>query len=111
MTTDPMPCAYGLLNVHTGRLRTPNVYVKQEAAEAAAAAKTSKFVTLVAVPLFGPEAIVAATEAAVEEARVAKVQAEGSAHGERNLRAENIALRNEIATLRGRLMAEKHGHV
>jgi len=103
----PKPLGYGLLNVDTGKLR-PTTYVHPETAAAGAAAKTSRYTPLVAVPLFGPEALVAYAEAAAEEARKARVLAAALENAEKAVRAEVIALRNQLAEIRGRELAEKH---
>ena len=44
------------------------------------------------------------------ETRKAQALAEAETNAVRVLRGETVALRNEIATLTGRLMAKKHGH-
>lgn len=94
---DPTPLAYGLLNVTTGKLILTNVYARYEVAVAGAQRTTNRFRTVVAIPLFGPEAL------ALMQERI-----DVASGAENALRQENIHLRNQIAELRGRVVAEAH---
>lgn len=108
MTETIQPLAYGLLNVETMKLRG-SIYVRETTAQAAAADKSSRFATLTAIPLFGPDALVTATEESEARACKAEAQAAASAQAETSMRGEVVVLRNEIAALKGQLMMKKHG--
>lgn len=103
MTDQPSPLAFGLYNPATGKL-DPRAYVHEEAALAGALRQTNQWRTFVAIPLFGPDALVE-LDAQLQSAKRAMAAAQ---HAENALRLEAIDLRNQLAVRRGQEVAASH---
>lgn len=97
MGETPTPLAYGLLDLTKPRLILTNVYASPETAAAGAARMTNHWRTVVAIPLFGPDALTLMQE-----------QVETSRNAEASLRREAIHLRNQLAEMRGQAVAADH---
>jgi hypothetical protein len=91
------PLAYGLFELPKARLILTNVYAGSETAAAAAARLTNGWRTVMAIPLFGPDALVTLQD-----------HLEASRTAEETLRREAIHLRNQMAERRGQAVAEAH---
>lgn len=95
--TDPTPLAYGLLDITKLKLVLTNVYASEDTAQAGAIRLTNQWRTVIAIPLFGPEALTAM-----------QAQLRASRTAEDSLRRETIQLRNEAAVRRGHEVADAH---